>query len=254
MPTTTATKTTQATINALLQSAKPDATRKFTDLHRLAQVGPHLSGTRRSYKAYDEDGEQLPGEVNYPRVVVEDLLPQVADVLGRLFQLQFTQDRTNCDARADIEVDGEVILPDVPATFLLFLEKQLVDLRTFIRALPPLDDAERWNRNEGSGTTWYESDPAETVRTKKTPKTFIKWQPPTPEYRQDAQVEVIQEDVRLGTWTTVKLSGAVPGVRIRELDQRITKLIDAVKVARERANSTPAVDRTADPLFRYLFG
>ncbi len=246
--------TTQATINALLQSAKPDATRKFTDLHRLAQAGAHLSGTRRSYAPYDDDGEQLPNETNYPRTVVEDLFGQVADVLGRLFQLQFTQDRTNCDARADVEVDGEVILADVPATFLLFLEKQLVDLRTFVRALPVLDDAERWHRNVDSGAGWYESEPADTARTKKVAKTFVKWQPPSPEYRQEAQVDVIQEDVRLGTWTTVKLSGAVPGARVRELDRRVQNLIDAVKVARERANSTPAVDRDAAPLFRYLFG
>lgn len=245
--------TTQAQINALLTGAKPDTERKFTDLHRLAQPGPHLSGVRRSYQPYDEEGERLPTEANYPQVVVEDLFGQVGEVLGRLFDLQFTQDRTNCDARAAVEVDGRVLLEDVPATYLLFLEKKLIDLRTFIRKLPRLDDAERWHVATDHGAGWYESEPADTARTKKVPRSFVKWEPPTPEFKQDAQVEVFTEDVRLGTWTTTKLSGAVPGNRVRELDGRVTKLIDAVKVAREKANATVVTDRTARPIFEYLF-
>ncbi len=244
--------TTQAQINALLTGAKPDTERKFTDLHRQAQPGAHLGGVRRSYQPYDEEGERLPSEKNYPQVVVEGLFGQVAGVLGRLFDLQFTQDATNCVARADVRVDGVVILEDVPATYLLFLEKKLIDVRTFIRKLPKLDDAERWTLDP-DGDGWYESEPAQTVRTKKVPKVFTKWTPPTPEYKQEAQVEVFTEDIGLGTWTTVKLSGAVPGARIRELDTRVGKLIDAVKLAREEANATTAVDRSAQQVFDYLF-
>jgi hypothetical protein len=245
--------TTQAQINALLASAKPRVTREFTDLHRLAQAGAHLHGIRKTYQRYDEEGEQLPGEVNYPQVVVEDLFPRVATVLGRLFNLQFTQDMTNGQARADIEVDGNVLLPDVPVTYMLFLEKQLTDLRTFIAKLPKLDPAEKWTRNDESGDSWYESEPAATVRTKKNPRQFVKWAPPSPEYKQEAQVEILSEDIPQGTWTTVKLCGAVPGARVVELLDRVDRLIDAVKVARERANAAPAIERDADPVFEYLF-
>jgi hypothetical protein len=246
------TNTTQAQINALLTGAKPIADRDFTDLHRLAQPGAHLGGIRKSYAPYQDEGETLPTETNYPQVVVEQLLPRVAGVLGRLFDLQYTQDTTNCQATADLVVDGQTLLSDVPATYLLFLEKRLVDLRTFITKLPTLDEAQRWTAN-GDGAGWWESDPAETVRTKKVPKTFVKWEPPAPGYTQPAQVDVFTEDERLGTYTTTKLSGAMPGLRVRELKVRIQKLIDATKVARERANTTLAVDRTAQPVFDYLF-
>lgn len=246
------TATTQAQINALIVGAKTTTQRDFTDLHRLAQPGEHLSGVIKSYQPVDEEGETLPTQTNYPQVVVENLFPRVAETLGRLFDLQFTQDRTNCEARADVVVDGAVVLADAPVTYLLFLEKQLVDLRTFVSKLPRLHEAERWSPDP-DGDGWWRSEPAETVRTQKQPKTFVKWAPPSPEYTQPAQVDVFTEDVRLGTYTTVKLSGAVPAARVRELTVRVGKLIDAVKIARETANATEAVDRSARSIFDYLF-
>lgn len=249
----TSTHTTQAQINALLSGAKTHAERDFTDLHRLSQAGPHLTGIRKSYQPYDEDGETLPPETNYPQVVVEDLFARVVQVLDRWFGLQFTQDRTNCEARADVVVDGQVLLPDVPATFLLFLEKRLIDLRTFVRKAARLDETERWAVDQDARAGWYQSEPASTVRTKKLIRPFVKWEPPTPEFKQDAQVDLVTEDARIGTYTTVKLSGAVPGARLRHLEDRVDQLVDAVKLARERANSTTAVDRTARPLLDFLF-
>lgn len=244
--------TTQATINALIVGAKTTTQRGLTDLHRLAQPGEHLGGIIKSYRPFDDEGEQLPAQTNYPRVVAENLLPDVARILDRLFHLQLTQDATNMEAKADIVVDGAVILADVPVTFLLFLEKQLVDLRTFVAKLPRLDEAERWHVDP-DGEGWWASDPAQTARTTKVLKSFIKWAPPGPEYSQPAQVELFHEDVRQGTWTTVKLSGAMPGARVRDLANRVDALIDAVKTAREQANTTVAVDRDVAPIFAYLF-
>lgn len=245
--------TTLAQINALLAGYKPTATRNLTDLHRLAQPGPHLSGVLRAYRPLDDEGEVLPAERNYPQVVVEQLFAEVTNVVGRLFSLQLTQDIGNTEARADIAIGDRVLMRDVPVTFMLFLEKQLTDLRTFVGKLPVLDPAKRWEVDESAATGFYRAEPAETVRTKKVHKTFVKWEPPTPAYTQPAQVEVIQEDVILGTWTTVALSGAVPARRVKLLMHRISALIEAVKLARETANSRTVENQTADPLFAYLF-
>lgn len=246
--------TTLAQINALLAGYKPRAVRDFTELHRLAQPGAHLSGVVRTYQPLDDEGETLPPERGYPQVVVESLFPDVTTVLGRLFELQFTQDVGNTEARADIVVDGEPLMRDVPVTFMLFLEKQLTDLRTFIGKLPVLDPARRWEVDESAATGFYRSEPTQTVRTKKVPKTFVKWEPPTPAYTQPAQVDVIAEDVSLGWWTTTALSGAVPAKRVREMTRRVNKLIEAVKLARETANSATVVSHdTPSTLFAYLF-
>lgn len=245
--------TTQAQINALLTGYKPTAERDFTDLHRRAQAGPHLEGLHRGYQPVDDEGERLPAQVQHPQLVVEDLFPEITTILGRLFDLQLTQDQTNCVARADLVVDGTVLLSDVPATHLLWLDKKLVDLRTFIRKLPVLADAEQWTVNQDTAYGWYESAPVDTVRTQKVPKAFVKWEPPSPGFTQPAQVDTYTEDVRMGTWTTVKLSGAVPRARVRELDERVGKLIDAVKVAREVANSTTALDGKGSTVLKWLF-
>ncbi len=245
--------TTLAQINALLAGYKPRATRELTDLHRVAQPGPHLGGVLRTYQPYDDEGEQLPAERSYPQAVVEHLFTDVTAVLGRLFSLQLTQDIGNTEAHADIVVGGQTLMHNVPVTFMLFLEKQLTDLRTFIGKLPVLDPSKRWEVDESASAGFYRAEPAETVRTKKVPKTFLKWEPPTPEYTQPAQVEVFQEDVPLGTWTTVSLSGAVPARRVKLLMRRINALIEAVKLARETANAAVVQDQTAAPLFAYLF-
>ncbi len=245
--------TTLAQINALLTGAKTQTERDFTDLHRLCQPGPHLHGIRKTYLPVDEEGERLPAEENLPQHVVEDLLDDAVKVLGRLWNLQFTQDHANQHATADVIVDGQPVLTDVPVTYLLFLEKQLVHLRTFIRKLPVLDPTERWHVDQDDAGGWYLSAPAETVRTKKVLRNHIRWEPPTADYDQPAQVDTYAEDQRVGTYTTVKLSGAVPAARVKTLAGRVERLIDAVKVAREQANSIPVTDRSATPVFEFLF-
>lgn len=237
-------------INALVKGYKAQSLRAFTDLHRKVQKAPLLSGISRTYQPRDDDGEKLPAESTRVQVVVNDVLPEVASVLGRLFDLQLTQDSTNAVATGNVVVDGETILADVPVTYLLFLEKQLVDLRTFVDGLPVLDPSEHWAFDGNRGC--YASDTAETVRTRKVPRNHVLAEA-TKEH--PAQVQVYHEDVPQGTWTTVKLSGALPADRVKELRQRVSALIDAVKVAREDANMVPVVDRQAgEAVFSYLFG
>ena len=69
-----------------------------------------------------------------------------------------------------------------------------------------------------------------------------------------AQVEVYYEDVTVGYWRTVKFSGALPGQRVNELLERVEKLQQAVKFAREEANNTEASDqKVGEKLLSYLF-
>ena len=148
-----------------------------------------------------------------------------------MFDVVATQDWANSQARADVTVDGRKLLQAVPVTHLLFLEKQLVDIRTFIEALPTLDAAEEWEYKPEFDS--YVSKPARTNRTKKVPKNHIKYEA-TKEH--PAQVEMYMEDVWVGTWTTTKLSAAVPAATRNAMLERVRKLLDAAKAAREEAN------------------
>lgn len=237
-------------IIAVTKGAKAQANREFTDAHRNVQKAPLLSGISRSYQPKDEEGEQLPPESTRVQVSAADVLTDVSTSLTRLFDLVLTQDMANTQARADVVVDGQPILTDVPVTYLLFLEKQLVDLHTFVDKLPVLDPAETWTFNDAAGA--YASDPVKTVRSKKVMRNHVKAEATE---KHPAQVEVYTEDVPVGYWTTVKLSGALPATRVKELRERVTKLQQAAKFAREQANMAEVEDvRAGERVFGYLFG
>jgi hypothetical protein len=66
---------------------------------------------------------------------------------------------------------------------------------------------------------------------------------------------VYHEDVVVGRWTTTKFSGALPAKEVGDIDDRLGKLLDAVRVARETANATPVTDvEPGRAILDYLFG
>jgi len=171
-------------------------------------------------------------------------------VLTRLFDVTATKDWANTQAKADVVVDGQVLLSQVPATYLLFLEKQLVDLHTFVSKLPVLDASETWTF-DNSADAWA-TEPMQTTRTKKIPRNHVKAEATE---HHPAQVEVYYEDVVVGYWRTVKFSGALPAARVNELIERVQKLQQAVKFAREEANNIEVQDqKVGETVFKYIFG
>ncbi|WP_279579168.1 DUF7873 family protein [Fodinicola feengrottensis] len=208
-----------------------------------------LSGISRTYRAKDEEGEQLPPEATKVQVKSDEVIRQTAAILTKLFDVTATKDWANCSAKADLVVDGTTLVSGVPVTYLLFLEKQLTDLHTFVRKLPTLDAADTWEY-DASADCWA-TEPAQTLRTKKIPRNHVKAEATE---KHPAQVEVYYEDITVGTWRTVKFSGALPAKRVNELLDRVEKLQQAVKFAREEANNAEIADvKTGDRIFGYLF-
>ncbi|MEU8000971.1 hypothetical protein AB0B66_07405 [Catellatospora sp. NPDC049111] len=241
-----------AKLNQIIAVEKGIKSRSFQDLteaHHAVQKPALLSGISRTYQAKDEEGEQLPPESTKVQTRAEDVLRQIGTTLSRLFDVTATKDATNCMARADVVVDDRVLLSDVPVTYLLFLEKQLTDLHTFVKKLPVLDAAESWVFSD-SADCWS-TEPVRTIRTKKVPRNHVKAEATE---KHPAQVEVYYEDIAVGYWTTVKFSGALPAKRVSTLLERVEKLQQAVKFAREEANNAEAVDKhVGDRVFGYLF-
>lgn len=241
--------TPQHEINARLKGTKARTHRAFSDLYKQVQKGPLLSGVIRKYRPMSDDpAEQLPPESTRVQVVLEKELARVSQLLGPLMDLQLTQDATNCIAKADVIVDGRILIPHVPVTYLLFLDKQLTDLRTFVDSMPRLDPSEHWTLDTAEG--WHASDPADFLKMRKVLRNHVRAEATN---HHPAQVDVFHEDVAVGTWTTVKLSGALPATRAAEVSERIGKLIDAVKAAQAQANAVEAVEsRAGDAVFSYL--
>jgi hypothetical protein len=236
-------------IIAVEKGVKSRSFQELTEAHHALQKPALLAGIARTYRPKDDEGEQLPAESTKVQIKAEEIIQQTAAILTRLFDVTATKDWTNCVARADVIVDGQTLLAQVPVTYLLFLEKQLVDMHTFIKKLPTLDASESWSF-DASADCWA-TEPVQTVKTKKIPRNHVKAEATD---KHPAQVEVYYEDVAVGFWRTVKFSGSLPAKRVSELLERVEKLQQAVKFAREEANNAEAVDqKLGERVFQFLF-
>jgi hypothetical protein len=236
-------------IIAVEKGIKNQAFQEITEAHQALQKPALLSGIARTYRPKDEEGEQLPPESTRVQLKAEAVIGQTTESLTRLFDITATKDWANCRAKADVVVDGTTLLKDVPATYLLFLEKQLVDLHTFIKKLPVLDASESWSF-DSSADCWA-TEPIQTLRTKKVPRNHVKAEATE---KHPAQVDVYYEDVTVGYWRTVKFSGALPATRVNTLLARVEQLQAAVKFAREEANNLEVEDiKVGEEFLAYLF-
>ncbi len=237
-------------IIALEKGVKSRSYASLTEAHQQLQKPALLSGIARTYRPKDDEGERYPPESTRVQLRSEEILRSTATILTELFDVVATKDWANCSARADVVVEGKTLLEKVPVTYLLFLEKQLTDLHTFVHKLPVLDPSESW-RFEPSQDCWA-SEPSETSKTKKVPRNHVKAEATE---KHPAQVEVYHEDIVVGYWKTVKFSGALPAARVRELLERVERLQKAVKMAREEANGAVVEStKSGDKIFGYLFG
>lgn len=236
---------------AIEKGEKAKANDALTKFYHECQKPALFTGLIKTYTPRDEEGEPLPPERSPVQVNAEDAFRAALTNLAALLNITAAKDWSNCEAKADVVVDGKTLLPQVPVTHLLWLEKQLTDLHTNIKTLPVLDASESWSKNQQTGL--WETSPATTLRTKKVPKNHVKAEA-TKEH--PAQVEVYTEDVVIGEFRTIKLSGAYPATRVRELLEKIDALKKAVMLARETANAIDVVKvpKVGEVLLDYIFG
>lgn len=221
-----------------------------TEWHKKTQKPALFNGFSKTYLKKDDESEDLPPEKQHVQFHIQDVLTSVEKSSSELFDVVASKDWTNQVAKADVVVDGSIIIGDVPVSFLLFLEKQLTDLRTFVEKIPVLDEVESWTLDPNSGQ--YRTEATKTHRTKKVQRPIVLY-PATPEH--PAQTQLLTEDVIVGYWSTVKQSGALPKPQQAVYLEHIEKLIKAVKVAREAANMEEAVaiKGVGDRVFSYIF-
>ena len=234
---------------AVEKGVKDEATRRITDAyHQIKKQDAHSGIARRYTPISDEDAERLPPESRRVQVKAEDLLEGVSAKLTRLWDVIASKDYTNTKATGSIVVDDVTLVADVPVTTLLWLEKQLTDVSTFISALQVLDISREWQYDSTADA--YASTPEETKRTQKVMRNHVIAEA-TKEH--PAQVQVYTEDKIVGTWTTTHYSGALPAQKVDEMKERVTKLQRAVKFAREEANSVDVTDKKiGDALMTYV--
>ena len=240
-----------AKLNQIIAIEKGVKSRSYSEigeLHKANQKADLFNGFSKTYQKKDEAGEELPPERKKVQFTVANTLKALEKTSSDLYEVTARKDWTNSSAVANVVVDEKPILVDVPVTYLLFLEKQLTDLRTFVDNLPVLDEAETWKK-DSSGL--YKSEAVSTHRTKQVQKPIVLYNATE---QHPAQTQLITEDIIAGHWIMEKHSGAIPAPEKQHLTEKVDKLLLAVKEAREAANN---IDEIASPdvgaaIFNYL--
>lgn len=235
---------------AIEKGTRARATEGITELHRQTQQVALLQGTHRKYTPTLEGGTQYPDEVSPVTLRFVDAIEQHNELWSQSIDLQAQKDYTNQHARADVKVDDRVILEDVPATHLLYLERQIENLRTFLAKIVELPAGVDWRRSDQSGL--HESGEKMTIKTEKVEEALVLYQATE---RHPAQAEKIVKDKVVGHWTVINSHGGIPAERKRVLLRRVNILLSAVKIAREEANRAEVLahDSIAQPLLEFVF-
>lgn len=231
------------------RDVKARATTRLFEANTQIQKKDLLGGFSKVYHPRKEDGEVFQPETKQVQLRAEDCIQNFAEALAEMMDAAMTRDAGNCVAKANVVVDGEVLLKDVPAVSLIWLEKRLVEVRDFISNLPKLSEAEIWNWDPGLGL--YTTPPEITQKTAKIQEHVVVVQA-TDKF--PAQVALVTKDVIIGDWTVVKRSSALQPDRIKALQKRVDTLMDAVKMARQEANTMEITEVSVGrKVLSYLF-
>lgn len=215
-----------------------------------------FAGLIKTYRPFGDPEQdptviQIPTQSTHVQFRVEpDLFDALREALAPALNLTAAKEWGNQQARAGIEIGGELLFEGVPATYLLFLEHQVDELKPLIDLIPTLDSAEKWTRDTTEGV-WRTEEPDKTLRDDKQEIPLVLH--PGNEHHAP-QVKSVVKPVYTGEYSTTKFSGAIEPRRKEEIQKRLHELKQAIHRARERANQAeaPAQD-IGTKLLDYLF-
>ena len=166
---------------------------------------------------------------------VEDLIAIVLkECVVRYYDATLQKELANQKAKADLIVDGNVIMSGLPATFLLGLETKLKALKSVFELIPVLPPGVTWDEAPELGKGVYKAKyPTEAMKTAKAFK-FQIIVPATEKF--PAQAEKWEEAVPVGKYITTVQSSMMSAARKAVIINKVEKLIAGAKQARQRAN------------------
>ena len=237
-------------IIAIEKGVKARTNASATEVYHTFQRDGSFNGVNRTYEPIEDGGMVYPPESTRVQNRVPELLKQLQAAYQEFFNVTAQKDFANTTARANVVVDGTTLVENAPVPFLLFLEKQLTDMKTALSKAPVLSPNEEWVWDGEQGI--YRAAPSQTTKTKKTQRPVV-LHPATKEH--PAQTTMVTEDVVEGHWNTTKLSGAMSATRRTEILSRMDALLTAVKFAREQANMADAPKvQVGEALTSFIFG
>lgn len=223
--------------------------KEITEISKLFQKPNLFVGHVRTYERLNDKDETYPDESLAVQANAKEYIERASLLLTETWDALSTRATANRNAVADVVVDGEILVTDAPATWLLEMEKQVNDLRKLVELIPTLDTVNVWTQDGNSGQ--YRAKEVRTHKTKKVDKVVTlleqtQWQ--------QGKAEILYEDKTVGYWLQTNISSAIPPVDKKDMLTKVNKLADAIKAARMRANLTPAPEqKVAKVLLDFIF-
>lgn len=173
--------------------------------------------------------------------------------LSKALDASYQVAEANTSARADVVLEDDkqtVLLTGVPATALLELEKRVAEIASLIAAVPTLDPAKGFSKDESRNL--YKAREVTKSRTRKEKKVFVKYEA-TKEH--PAQTELLDQDVVIGSIQEQEWSGLITPAEKADLINRVEIVARAVRRARSRANDVEVNSKAkiGDKLLGYVF-
>jgi hypothetical protein len=203
-----------------------------------------------------DDNEKIDAEIKPMVTTVADKLSYFEKVIKRHVDVIAQKESTNAVAKADIVVEDDagndiVISKDVPVAALVQLENLFERIRAEVyNVIPTLDPSVKWNDPDKARPGVYFTTENTRTRVRKAKK-VIQLAPSTDKF--PAQTQLIDADEPAGHYKQIDRSGMLsPGEKSALLD-KYSRMIEGIKKARARANTTPVVSaKLANDLFAFV--
>ena len=203
---------------------------------RTFKKGEHFLGYVKTYSPKADAEPDRPSETKYVDDTVMDKLEYITGHLQDYYDVYIQKEEANQRGKADLVVDGKVLLKDVPGTALLGLESRLKNVKNLISGIPTHQPGIEWVVDKdlrADGRVFRSKDVKETAREIRRPAPVVLHKATD---KHPAQVEKVEEIVIVGFFETIIHSGAISPAKKSELLSRIDKLILGTIKARQEAN------------------
>ncbi len=205
----------------------------------LAKKPDHFRGFTKQILYFEEKrAAENAEETKLVVSTVDENLEYTLNHVASYFDVILQKEKTNQTAVADLIVNGVVFAKDVPATFLLGMETRIKALRALFEAVPTLPPAIDWKEDASAGAGHFRSPQTMVPKTEKQVK-YVTLAAATDKH--PAQVKDWTEDVPVAKIVTVEYSGMWTVQQKADALDRIDVILQAVKMARQRANTADVV-------------
>lgn len=204
----------------------------------------HFLGSVRTQEMFKDDGISYPPEYLDMGTTVNKKLLYTWKSISPYFKALLQKEKTNQEAKADLVVNGVVLMENLPATFLLGMETRLKHVRNVYDHIPTLPIGIEWKHDPTRGKDVYiTANPDEKLKTERQFKSQILVQPTD---HHPAQIEKWEEQVAIGRFVKHTWSGMLSSADKSRNLENIDILIRAFKQARQRANAQEIVKADKD--------